>query len=208
MTSIGVWNSSRLRGRSLSSGRRRRGLAAVDREVGALREVLAQQAVGVLVHAALPGRVRVAEEDVDAGVDADLLPVAHLRSLIPGQRPRSCSGSVWIFAASASRPARACNRRAGAAASCSSVWRSTRVPIADWFCVPMIKSPSQLPGHGPVLDLGRPLGDVDHVRDPVLALPDLAARTAHRPPGAQTHRSAPVSTRPGTARRATGRSSR
>jgi hypothetical protein len=32
-------------------------------EVGALGQVLAQQAVGVLVRAALPGRVRVAEVD-------------------------------------------------------------------------------------------------------------------------------------------------
>ena len=32
------------------------------------------------------GCVRVAEEHVDAGVDADLLPVAHFRSLVPGQR--------------------------------------------------------------------------------------------------------------------------
>jgi hypothetical protein len=51
-------------------------------EVGALGEVLAQQPVGVLVGSALPGSVRIAEEDVDAGVDVDLLPVAHLRALV------------------------------------------------------------------------------------------------------------------------------
>ena len=34
-------------------------------QVGALREVLAQKAVGVLIRPALPGLVRVAEEDVD-----------------------------------------------------------------------------------------------------------------------------------------------
>src|SRR5215218_8117017 len=54
-------------------------------EVGALGEVLAQQAIGVLVGAALPGGVRIAEVDLDAGVDVDLLPVAHLGALVPGQ---------------------------------------------------------------------------------------------------------------------------
>src|SRR6266702_8213573 len=42
-------------------------LAAVGRQVGALGEVLAQQPVGVLVAAALPGRVRVAEVDGQPG---------------------------------------------------------------------------------------------------------------------------------------------
>ena len=32
------------------------------------------------------GAVRVAEEDVDIGVHRDLVPLAHLRTLIPGQR--------------------------------------------------------------------------------------------------------------------------
>ena len=48
--------------------------------------------------------------------------------------------------------------------------------------------PLPVPWHCPVLDLSRPLRDIDHVRDAVLALPDLAARTPQRPPGAQTHR--------------------
>jgi len=38
-------------------------------------------------------------------------------------------------------------------------------------------------GHSPVLGLGRPLGNVDHVRDPVLALADLPRRPADRPTG-------------------------
>ncbi len=87
MSSIGFLNASRLRGRSpefLSNPVEI--FAAVHAEVGALRKVLAQQAVEVFVGAALPGRVRVAEVDVDAGIDGDLFPVAHLRSLVPGQR--------------------------------------------------------------------------------------------------------------------------
>src|SRR6266545_4977261 len=61
-------------------------VGAVSAEVGAPGEVLAQQAVGVLVAAALPGAVRVAEVDLDAGVDPQLCVLGHLRALIPGQR--------------------------------------------------------------------------------------------------------------------------
>jgi hypothetical protein len=38
-------------------------------------------------------------------------------------------------------------------------------------------------GHRPVLGLGWPLGNVDHVRDPVLALPDLPRRPTNRATG-------------------------
>ena len=80
---------------------------AVHGQVAALREVLAQQAVGVLVAAALPGRVRVAEVDLEVGGDGD----AAVRRASPGPGPRSAigaaaSGRVWIFAVSASRTAR------------------------------------------------------------------------------------------------------
>ena len=85
--SIGFLKPRRLRGRSLSSAATQsRSSALCSGEVAALREVLAQQAVGVLVRGALPGCVRVAEVDVDVGVHGDLLPLAHLRALVPGQR--------------------------------------------------------------------------------------------------------------------------
>src|SRR3954452_12150413 len=61
-------------------------LGAVHAEVGALWKVLAQQPVGVLVRAALPGAVRVAEVDLHASIDPQLRVLAQLRSLIPGQR--------------------------------------------------------------------------------------------------------------------------
>jgi hypothetical protein len=38
-------------------------------------------------------------------------------------------------------------------------------------------------GDGPVVGLGRPLGNVDHVRDPVLALADLPRGPTNRPTG-------------------------
>jgi hypothetical protein len=46
-------------------------LRSVDAQVGALGEELAQQPIGVLVRAALPGRVRVAEVDRDSAVGGD-----------------------------------------------------------------------------------------------------------------------------------------
>src|SRR5829696_9333909 len=52
-------------------------------EVGASREVLAQQAVGVLVGAALPRAVRVAEVDGQPGVDAQPRVLGHLGALVP-----------------------------------------------------------------------------------------------------------------------------
>jgi hypothetical protein len=59
----------------------------VRAEVGALREVVAQQPVHVLVRAALPGRVRVAEVDRRAERAADLQVAGHFRALVPGDRP-------------------------------------------------------------------------------------------------------------------------
>ena len=41
----------------------------MHRQVGALGKILAEQAVDVLVGAALPGTVRIAEVDLDRGVD-------------------------------------------------------------------------------------------------------------------------------------------
>jgi len=56
-------------------------------EVGALGEVLAQQAIRVLVRASLPWRVRIGEVDPDPGSGLDPLVVEHLVALIPGQGP-------------------------------------------------------------------------------------------------------------------------
>src|SRR4029453_2669606 len=57
----------------------------VPAQVGALGKVLPQQAVGVLVGAALPGAVRGAEVDGQPRLDAQLGVLGHLRALIPGQ---------------------------------------------------------------------------------------------------------------------------
>ena len=54
-------------------------------EVGALGEVLAQQSVGVLVHAALPGAVGIREEHVKARVDLQLGVLGEFLAAVPGQ---------------------------------------------------------------------------------------------------------------------------
>src|SRR5690606_833664 len=60
--------------------------AADDAQIGALGQVLAEQAVGVLVAAALPGRVRVAEVDRDPRTRRELGVLGHLRTLVPRDR--------------------------------------------------------------------------------------------------------------------------
>src|SRR5689334_1418348 len=57
----------------------------VGGQVGAFGEVVADQAVGVFVGAALPGRMGVGEVDRDAGGDGELGVVGHFFALVPGQ---------------------------------------------------------------------------------------------------------------------------
>src|SRR5215208_3426112 len=61
-------------------------LPAHPRETLSLREVLAKEAVGVLVRAPLPGAAGVAEVDLDARLDREAPVLSHLRALIPGER--------------------------------------------------------------------------------------------------------------------------
>src|SRR4051794_18685682 len=67
-------------------------VGAVSREVGALGEVLPEQAVGVLVGAALPGALRVAEVHLQARVDLQLGVLGQLGALVPGQRAAQVLG--------------------------------------------------------------------------------------------------------------------
>ena len=61
-------------------------LLAVARQVGAFGQVLAHQAVGVLVAASLPWAVRVAKVHGHAGVDGQLFVQRHLFALVIGER--------------------------------------------------------------------------------------------------------------------------
>ncbi len=65
---------------------------AQDRQVGALRHVLAQEAVRVLVRTALPGTVGVTEVDLDTGVDGEIDVAVHLLALVPGDGPEQLLG--------------------------------------------------------------------------------------------------------------------
>jgi len=58
----------------------------VNREACALGEVLAQQAIGVFVRAALPGLALFAEEHGASQVCADVSVTGHLDALVPGDR--------------------------------------------------------------------------------------------------------------------------
>ena len=54
-------------------------------EVNTLGEVLAQQAVGVLAGAALPGAVGMAEVDGHVSIHGKALMLTHLEALVVGQ---------------------------------------------------------------------------------------------------------------------------
>src|SRR5262249_34747158 len=62
-----------------------RSSAGVAREICSPREILSQQAVGVLVAAALPRTAWIAEIDLHVGGDGEVLVVSHLLASIPGQ---------------------------------------------------------------------------------------------------------------------------
>src|SRR5215218_5057866 len=60
-------------------GHRGKGFRTVSTQVRALREVLPQQPIGVLVRPTLPRAVRIAEVDLHASVDPQLRMLAQLR---------------------------------------------------------------------------------------------------------------------------------
>src|SRR5262249_58419217 len=62
------------------------------REICSPREILSQQAVGVLVAAALPRTAWIAEIDLHVGGDGEVLVVSHLLASIPGQRAAQLLG--------------------------------------------------------------------------------------------------------------------
>src|SRR4051794_35897115 len=61
-------------------------LATPSGEGGALREILAQHAVGVLVGASLPRAVRVSEVDRDAALDRERSMGSEFLAAVPGER--------------------------------------------------------------------------------------------------------------------------
>ena len=131
----------------LAGDHRSRWAWPVDRQIGALGKVLAEQAVGVLVAAPLPGAVGVAEVDRQAGLDGEPDVFGHLLATVPGQAPAKLGwqGQDLRSQALRGRPRpsdrgavrRAAGSGSGARRGCR--WRSGRT----W---PMMRSPSQCPG--------------------------------------------------------------
>ena len=58
----------------------------MHRQVGALGKVLSQQAIGVLVRAALPRALRIAKIDVDFGRQRKAAMIRKFLAPVPGQR--------------------------------------------------------------------------------------------------------------------------
>src|SRR6476620_617625 len=58
----------------------------MHRQVGAFRKVLSQQTIGVLIRAALPRALRVAEVDIDVGRQGKSSMIRKLLAPVPSQR--------------------------------------------------------------------------------------------------------------------------
>src|ERR1035441_3410351 len=64
----------------------------MNREIGCLWEVLTQKSVGILVGAALPRALGIAEVDLHARCDGELAMQRHLVALVPGHRTPQLGG--------------------------------------------------------------------------------------------------------------------
>src|SRR6056297_3124355 len=104
-------------------------------EIRALGEVLAEKTVGVLVTSALPWALRVAEVDLEAGIDPKLCVLSHLCTLIPGQ------GTTQVGGQAADRPCDGIADGFGTVAGKS--W-----PILDSFGSPVPRHARQVQEHG------------------------------------------------------------
>src|SRR5262245_34673627 len=102
------------------------------REVGSSWEVLADQAVGVFVAAALPGTSRVAEVDLHLGGDRKALVCMHLLALIPRQRTSQLSGSLRTCLASAATTV-VVSLRGSLTSIVKRLWRSISVAMCVSF---------------------------------------------------------------------------
>jgi len=159
-------------------------------EIRALGKVLAKHAVGVLVAATLPWALRVAEVDLETGIDPQLRVLSHLGPLVPSQwamqMGRQAADRLYggipdslgtmtgkgesIFT---DLPA-PCPSMRRCRSMLKRVVRSTSVPIAE-LPRPRMRSPSQWPGTA--------LSPISAGRSPIIrasamnALPRLRARS-------------------------------
>ncbi|MEP6933191.1 MAG: hypothetical protein ABI988_04510 [Nitrospirota bacterium] len=155
-------------------------LALCVRDVRALGHVLAQQAIPILVGAALPGAVRISNEDLDGEplgprrVLGPLCPAIVRQSFPP---PGGHGRSVLV------KPARALVASVPSlrARRTRRVVRSTSVPTADPLRAPLMRSPSPWPGTVRVTtSAGRSAIDVIVGRWPRRSVPRARGRRAWR----------------------------
>src|SRR6266851_6926967 len=144
-------------------------------EVSAFEEVLAEEAVGVLVGASLPGLGGVTEVDLETNGDLDLGVVAHLHALVPGERLPEEPGQLL-----GGCDHRLLDLEGGVAIGQMEEHHKARRALdqgADGGLARLSDNQVALPvsGYRPVLDLSWTLADVDHVRNPRLALVALAS---------------------------------
>src|SRR5260370_3262157 len=135
-------------------------------EIGPLREVLAEQPVGVLARGTLPGAAGVEEIDGDAGLDAEADVLGHLFALIPRERTpelRRQRGHPL-----SERPPHVLGRAALGQAQEQHVAAAPLDHATDRGAPRLAEEQVTfpMPGHRAVRRLGRACGDQDHVDPP------------------------------------------
>ena len=150
-----------------------------------MRQVLAQQPVGVLVGAALPRALRIAEVDIDLGCEREATMVGKFLAAVPGQRPAEFARQ------GAGLLDQRCNDRVGLLVGDLGQDHVARLALDQGHDMAAARARDQvafpMPRHRAILRLGRPLADRDRVLDlaqPV-ALEAGVPRAADRALGAQ-----------------------
>ena len=208
--SDGAIQPSVSRGRSLSSS----AMASSRRSVTVAKSRLRgrywrSSPLGVLVGAALPGRVRIGEVHGDVGGDREAEIRGHLLALIPGQRSAQLLGQLDDLDRHCVTHRLALRSSGSRTSSVNRVVRSTIVAIWDLPARPRMRSPSQWPGTARSSTSGgrSEIGTVS-VSFPRVPLPGLGPLRRRR---ARPVRSASVSSArrpPDPGGRAPGRASR
>ncbi len=148
----------------------------MDRQIGALGQVLAQQSVGVPAAAALPGAVRAAEVDLHALAGNELAVAGHLLALVVDQAVarrrgnRIQLGSKACQRGSCRRVVHSGQQHEAAGALHEHAHGGLVAGALDEVALPVAR-------HEPVLDLGRTHMDADHLGD--LAAPVDATLARH-----------------------------
>src|SRR5580698_5627103 len=132
-------------------------------EVGSLRQVLSQQAVGVFVRSSLPGAVRITEINFHIRGHGEGLVLRHLQPAIPGQRaPQRCGEPANL-------PAQGGDDRSRVSALYFDQGSKTRMPLDQRRDVTVFCATDEIAlpmtGNGAVLDFCGPFPDGNSIYD-------------------------------------------